>query len=266
MSTAVETPAKRTTRRTGIGTLLRTEAKVWLRDPGAVFFALVFPALILTVLGLVIPSFREPLGVPGLPWPDAPAVTTWVPTVLALAVATIALTTMPVQFATLREKGVLRRLSTTPMPPQHLVGAHLVINTVALVIAAGAAVLAGMTVLGVPPAEHPGTVLLCLVLATTAMFSLGLLVASRARRAPEATGLGMLLYFPSLLFGGVWVPIPVMPAWMLEVSKYTPVGAAAQGMTAGWGFDDAFPLVQVLVLVGWTVVLFPLGVRLFRWT
>jgi len=249
----------------GFGTLFATEAKVWLRDPGAVFFALVFPVLLLVALGLVIPDFRTPMDEPGLPWASAPAVTIWMPTVLALAVATISLTTMPVQFATFREKGVLRRLATTPMPPQNLIGAHLVINVLALLVAAAAAVVGGMAVLGIPAAVDPLVVLLCFVLATTAMFCLGLLVAARAARGTSASGLGMLIYFPSLLFSGVWVPLPVMPDWMLEVSKYTPIGAAAQGMLAGW-FGDGFPLSQVLVMLAWTVVLFPLGVKLFRWT
>lgn len=248
-----------------VGTLLRTETRVWLRDPAGVFFALAFPALILVALGLLIPAFSEPIEDRPLPWDTAPGVTVWVPTMLGLAVATISLTTMPVQFATFREKGVLRRLATTPMPPQRLVGVHMVINVVALLVAGAAAVIGAVTILDVPFAVDPATVVLCFVLATTAMFSLGLLVASWAERATAASGLGMLLYFPSLLFSGVWVPIPAMPDWMQEVSRYTPVGAAAQGMMAGW-FGDDFPLTQVIVLVAWTAVLFPLGVRLFRWT
>lgn len=262
--TAVETARGLRSAR-GFRTLLTTETRVWLRDPAAVFFALVFPALILVVLGLVIPTFRDPLQEPGLPWESAPTVTVWMPTVLVLAVATISLSTMPVQFATFREKGVLRRLATTPMPPQNLIAVHLVINVVALVLAGAAAVAGGMAILGVPFAADPAVVLLCLVLVTTAMFSLGLLVAARAERATAASGLGMLLYFPSLLFSGVWVPLPVMPDWMRDIARFTPVGAGAEGLTAGW-FGEAFPLTEVLVMLAWTVVLFPLGVRLFRWT
>lgn len=247
------------------GRLLTTELKVWLRDPAAVFFALVFPALLLVGLGLVIPDFGSPIESPDLPWDHAPVVTTWLPTILALAVATIALTTMPVQFATFREKGVLRRLATTPMPPRNLIGAHLVINLGALLVAATAAVVGGMTVLDIPFAVDPLVVLLGFVLLTSAMFSLGLLVAARADRGSAASGIGMLIYFPCLLFSGVWVPIPVMPDWMAQIAKYTPIGAGAQAMTAGW-FGESFPLAEVLVMAAWTVVLLPLGVKLFRWT
>jgi ABC-2 type transport system permease protein len=249
----------------GFGTLFRTELRVWLRDPTAVFFALVFPSLLLLGLGLAIPAFSEPMVDAPPPWDEAPGVTSYLPTILALAVGTISLTTMPVQFATFREKGILKRLSTTPMPPQNLIGAHMVINVLALVVSAGAAVVGGMVVLGVPLAADPLVVLLVLVLSTTAMFSLGLLVAAQAEKGSTASGLGMLIYFPSLMFSGVWVPLDVMPDWMREIGLYLPLGASAQGLTAGWFGTDGFPLAQVLVLAGWTLVLFPLGVKVFRW-
>lgn len=268
--TAVETtaPARASLgglRARAFRTLLATELKVWLRDPTAVFFALIFPSMLLLGLGLAIPAFSEPMTDAPPPWNEAPGITSYLPTIIALAVGTISLTTMPVQFATFREKGILKRLSTTPMPPQNLIGVHMVINVLALIVSAGAAVVGGMVVLGVPLAADPLTVLLVLVLSTTAMFSLGLLVAARAEKAQTASGLGMLIYFPSLMFSGVWVPLSVMPDWMREIGLYLPLGAAAQGMTTGWFGNEGFPLAQVLVLTAWTLVLFPLGVKLFRW-
>ncbi|MCP2266385.1 ABC transporter permease [Promicromonospora thailandica] len=258
--------AVRARRVRGFGTLLATELKVWLRDPTAVFFALVFPTALLLGLGLAVPAFSDPMVEAPPPWNTAPGITSYLPTIIALAVGTIALTTMPVQFATFREKGVLKRLSTTPMPPQNLIGAHMVINVLALIVSAGASVVGALTVLGVPMAADPFTVLLVLVLSTTAMFSLGLLVAARAEKGTTASGLGMLIYFPSLMFSGVWVPLSVMPDWMQTIGLYLPLGAAAQGLTVGWFGTDGFPLAQVLVLAAWTLVLFPLGVRLFRWS
>ncbi|WP_275006860.1 ABC transporter permease [Promicromonospora iranensis] len=247
-------------------TLFGSELRVWLREPTGVFFALIFPSLLLLGLGLAIPDFSKPMVDAPPPWNEAPGVTSYLPTIIALAVGTISLTTMPVQFATFREKGILKRLSTTPMPPQNLVGVHMVINVLALIVSAGAAVVGGMVVLGVPFAADPLVVLLVLVLSTTAMFSLGLLVAARAEKGQTASGLGMLIYFPSLMFSGVWVPLSVMPEWMQEIGLYLPLGAAAQGLTMGWFGNEGFPLAQVLVLTVWTLVLFPLGVKLFRWS
>ena len=79
----------------GFGTLFTTELKVWLREPTGVFFALVFPSLLLLGLGLAIPDFSQPMTDAPPPWNEAPGVTSYLPTIIALAVGTIALTTMP---------------------------------------------------------------------------------------------------------------------------------------------------------------------------
>jgi hypothetical protein len=84
-------------------------------------------------------------------------------------------------------------------------------------------------------------------------------------KGERASDLGALIYFPSLMFSGVWVPLDVMPDWMREIGLYLPLGGAAQGLTTGWFGNEGFPPAQVLVLAAWTLVLFPLGVKLFRW-
>ncbi|WP_125776361.1 ABC transporter permease [Antribacter gilvus] len=254
----------------GFGTLLSTEARVWLREPVAVFFALAFPVVLLVGFGYLIPGLREPMSDAPPPWNDESAMSFYLPSVLALSIATVALTVIPVTFATFREKGVLRRLATTPMRPQAIVGVHLVINLAAVLVASLLAVAGAMLAFGVPLPENPGVVLLSFVLGVAAMYSLGLLVSARAPRGTTASGVGMLLYFPSMLVSGLWTPGPAMPDWLETLGKFTPIGASAQGMTIGWLGEvmtgEVFPAVQIIVMVVWTAVLFPLGVKLFRWT
>lgn len=245
--------------------LLATEARLWLREPGTVFFALAFPTVLLLGVGFAIPGMRTPIEDAPPPWGGVTPVALYLPVVLAAAIATPALTTMPVHFATFREKGVLRRLSTTPMRPQRLVGAHLVINLVAVVVATSLAVLVGQLAFGLVAPRSLPTVLLAFVLGVVSMYALGTLVAARAPRASTASAVGTLIYFPLLFLSGLWTPGPIMPEAVRVVGGYTPLGAAAQAMTAGW-FEDGFPAHQVVVMVAWTAVLLPLGVRLFRWS
>src|SRR5690606_37608191 len=157
----------------GFGTLLRTEARLFLRDGTAAFFALVFPTVLLVGVGLAIPGMREPITGAGAPWDGLTAIATYVPIVLAAAVATPALTTMPVTFATAREKGLLRRLSTTPMRPQGVVVAHLVINLVAGVVSSAVALVVGELVFGLPATRNAGTGALAFVLGVATIDALG---------------------------------------------------------------------------------------------
>ncbi len=249
----------------GFGRLLRTETVVWLRDAGAVFFGIAFPTVVLLGVGLAIPGMRDVITDAPPPWAGLTPIALYLPVVLATAIGTSALTVMPVTLATFREKGVLRRLSTTPMRPQGLIASHLVINLGSTLAASLVALVVGTLVFDAVSPRQVGVVLLAFVLAVAAMFALGTLVAARAQRGATASAIGMTIYFPFLLFAGLWTPGPVMPDVLRDVGRFTPLGAASQAMTEGW-FGDGFPAFQMVVLLAWTAVLLPLGVRLFRWS
>jgi ABC-2 type transport system permease protein len=251
----------------GFRTLLRTETVVWSRDLSIVFFGLLFPTVLLVGVGLVIPGMQDPItdAPPDSVWYGLTPVAIYVPTVLASALATASLTVMPAAFGGFREKGVLRRLATTPMRPQGMVAAHYVINLAATLLASLVALLVGQLVFGITAPRHVGVVLLSFALGLAAMFALGTLIAARVPRAATASAVAMPVYFPLLLLAGMWTPGPVMPEALRVVGRYTPLGAAAQAMTTGW-FEEGFPATQVVVMVVWTAVLAPLGIRLFRWT
>ena len=248
----------------GFGTLLRTETRVWLRDGATVFFSLAFPTVLLLGVGFGIPGMREPMADVPAPWQGLTPVAAYVPVLLAVSLATPLLTVMPVAFGQYRERGVLRRLGTTPMRPQALVVTHLVINLVAIVVASLVILLAGQLVFGLRAPAHLGIVVLGYVLGIAAMYSVGVLVAARVPRGSAASGIGSLLYFPMLFFAGVWTPGPTMPDAVAAIATFTPLGAAAQAMTAGW-FGEAFPALRLVVLAAWTAVALPVGIRLFRW-
>ncbi|UZN02824.1 ABC transporter permease [Cellulomonas sp. S1-8] len=241
------------------------EARLFVRDPSVLFFALGFPALLLTVLGLVMPWADEPYDAEDPLLSKVTAITGYTPIVLSLAVATVALSTFPAVVATYRQRGVLRRLSTTPVGPARLLVAQVVVNLVALVAAALLAVGSGLVVLGISMPADPLTVALAFLLAVLAAFALGSLVAALAPTAAAANGWGMTLYFVSLFFAGVWLPLPLMPDVVQTIAGYTPLGAATQAMTAAW-VGQPFPTGEMLVMAAWAVIATPIAVRLFRWT
>jgi len=263
--TPASADARRRTRGGALARMTAVEARLFLRDPSVFFFALVFPALLLTVLGLVMPWADQPYDESDPLLGAVTAITGYTPIVLSLAVATVALSTFPAVVATYRQRGVLRRLSTTPVGPARLLVAQVVVNLGALVAAALLAVVAGVVVLGISLPVEPVTVVLAFLLAVLSAFALGSLVAALAPTAAAANGWGMTLYFVSLFFAGVWLPLPLMPDAVQTIAGFTPLGAATQAMTAGW-VGQPFPVTQLLVMAAWVVVGVPVAVRLFRWT
>ena len=161
--------------------------------------------------------------------------------------------------------GVLRRLATTPLPASRLLTAQLLVLGATLIAAALLAVGAGVAVLDVSLPADPLVVVLAFVLAAAASLAVGCLIAARVGSVGGATGIGMTVYFVSLFFAGVWMPLPLMPEVVQTISEWTPLGAASQALAAGW-YGQAFPALELAVMAGWTVLLVPLAAKLFRWT
>jgi ABC-2 type transport system permease protein len=187
-----------------------------------------------------------------------------VPILIAMGVAFFALTTLPQLFGTYREKGVLRRMRTTPIKPRVMLGAQMLMATamsvaVMLVVLAIARLAFHVDLPGQPVAYLIGYVLMAL-----AMFAIGLLVAALAPSGKGAGAIATLLFFPNMFFAGLWLPRDKMPDVLRRISDFTPLGAGVrtlQDATAGhWP-----QLLSVAVMLGWTIVAGGLAARYFRW-
>jgi ABC-2 type transport system permease protein len=106
------------------------EIRLFLREPAAVFFAVLLPTILVVILGS-IPAFR----IPSKDLGGLRVVDLYVPISIALSLALLALTAMPSYLGTYREKGILRRLAVTPMPPARLLLAQLLTNLLMAIVA-----------------------------------------------------------------------------------------------------------------------------------
>jgi ABC-2 type transport system permease protein len=106
--------------------------------------------------------------------------------------------------------------------------------------------------------------LLVYILTVTSLFAVGLCIAALVKNLPVAQGIGGVLFFALMFFGGVWIPRPLMPPVLVNISDWTPLGAsvgsmqvAMQGLFSAWQF--------LLVLAAYTIVFGYLAVRYFKW-
>ncbi|MGH3878586.1 MAG: ABC transporter permease [Actinophytocola sp.] len=239
--------------------LTLTETKLFLREPAAVFFMLVFPPALLVIFGLV-PSFREPN-------PDLGGlrmISLYTPIVIAMALALMALSALPQMFATYREKGILRRMRTTPVRPAFLLGAQLLMCTIVSVIVLVVLLAIGRLAFDVELPTQAAGYVLSYVLTVVSMLSIGLLLASLAPSARGAGAIGSVLFFPMVFFAGLWAPREVMPEVLRRISDFTPLGAGVQSL-ADAAAGHWPQLLHVAVMLGWTVVAGGLAARYFRW-
>ncbi len=240
--------------------LVQIEAKLFFRDPAALFFGLFFPGTLLLVLGLFFPGFTEPSADLG----ERAFIEFYAPVVLVFGLATVGLVTLPPTMATYRQLGILRRLRATPVHPYQLLQAQVTVSLAVAIVAAVGTLLVATVAFDVPFPERPGWFAASFGLSAAAIFAVGLVIAARAKTAGAGQGVGMATYFPLLFFAGVWVPRSVMSDTLRTVSDLTPVGAAAQALEDSWmGFAPSS--LHVAVLAFWALGLGALAVRVFRW-
>lgn len=236
-----------------------TETRLFFREPMLVFFALAFPPILLAIFG-AIPSFREPdpsLG--GLRVIDL-----YVPIVVAMSLAMFALNSLSQLFASYREKGVLRRMRTTPVKPAMMLGAQLLMSTLLSVLTMAVVLAVGRLAFDVRLPGQPAAYLIGYLLAALAMFAIGLLVASLAPSGKSAGAVGTVLFFPIVFFAGLWLPRDNMNDVLRTISDLTPLGAGVQALQDATGGHWPQPL-HLAVMLGWTMVAGGLAARYFRW-
>lgn len=239
--------------------LTTTETRLFFREPMLVFFVLAFPPVLLVVLGS-IPSMREPSEDLG----GARAIDLYVPIVVAMSLAMFALNSLSQLFATYREKGVLRRLRTTPVEPRVMLGAQLLMSTIMSVVTLLVLSAIGRLAFDVPLPQQLPAYLIAYLLTALSMFAIGLLVASLAPTGKSAGAIGTLLFFPMLFFAGLWIPRAEMNDVLRTISDFTPLGAGVQSLQdAAAGHWPQ--LLHLAVLLGWTILAGGLAARYFRW-
>ncbi|MFF7278857.1 ABC transporter permease [Streptomyces griseorubiginosus] len=239
--------------------VLRTEVRLFRREPGALFWILLFPTLLLVILGS-IPSFRNhdpDLG--GLRTIDV-----YVPVAVLLGLIVGGLQSMPQTLTGYRERGILRRMSTTPVRPTALLTAQMTVYGGAALASALLALAVGRFAFAVRLPEQPLGYLLALVLAVLAALALGAVVSALSRTTKIAGAIGSAVFFPAMFCAGVWAPVQTMPHVLARIVGYTPFGAAAEALNrAAAGHWPGWTHVGVLVV--WTLLLTGAASRWFRW-
>jgi ABC-2 type transport system permease protein len=241
------------------GRIVRNEARLARRQPFPIIGSIALPVVLMIIFGEIPSSSQVISTLGGLTLFDV-----YLPIIMVLGLTMLTLLGLPGPLVSYREIGVLRRLSTTPVPPSWLLAAQVVVQL-------GAA-LAGLLIVNVMsvtafgaavPKSVTGLALSCL-LAIAGLFALGLLIAAAAPTSGSVNAIGRLALVPLMFFAGLWLPRALMPAILQDISDYSPLGAAVEAIQYSMqtGFPPARPL---LVLAAYAVIFGFAARRFFRW-
>jgi ABC-2 type transport system permease protein len=239
--------------------LARTEIKLFLRDLPASVTTLAIPVLLVAAFGL-IPGFGD--AAPDL---GGQSGTQFIASIsVGIAIAVLGFAVLPGGLAANREKGILRRLATTPVAPSRMLAAQVTVCAGALAFSLLLVLGAARLGYGVPLPAEPLRFALVVLLGAAAMFSLGLLIGALAPTARSGSALGMALFFPSMFLAGVYVPREALPPAVQHISDFTPLGACVQALRDAWVGHGVRPL-HLAIMAGYAVAACLVAPRVFRW-
>ncbi len=232
--------------------------KLFLREPVALFFTILFPLMLLLLFGAIFGNDPD-AAYGGFGYIDS-----YVPALAAIVVGTVALQTIPISTATQREQKVLRRFKATPMRPTTYILADVLSQFIVANIGMLVVIIVAKLVFNLRFAGSAWQVYLAFTLSTLAFFSIGYIIASVMPTSRMAQAVGSVLYFPMLFLSGAAFPLTMMPSAMQTVAQFIPMTQMVillKSLWFGLGWDMTAVLSLSIMLVLGTLI----SAKVFRW-
>lgn len=244
----------------GFWKLTWTEVKLFLREPMAAFFTLAFPLMMLFLFGSIYGNKPTPF------FGGYGSVDVSVPAYTAMIIATSGLLSLTISMASYREQGILRRLRATPLRPQAILGAQVIVIFLMTLLGMVLLVIAGRLVYGLRFEGNPFNVLAAFVLSSMSFFALGFVLAGLLPTARTAQIVGMALFYPMIFLSGAAIPREVLPENIRQFAQVLPLSHVVTLLRGLWMGDSwGKYLWETVILVTLLIVGVLVSSKTFRW-
>ncbi len=244
------------------GAQARYALKGFLREPRAFVFTVVMPLFLLVILNGIFHGNSSFFRL------RVPFAVYYTPAIISYQVMLAGYSSLLIAVTTERERGMLKRLRGTPMPSWVFLAGEILRTIVVVAVTVVVLVAVGVGVYHVRIQVHTVIGLaVYTVLGTACMCALGLATTRVCATTDAAAAAGP---FISLILGfisGVFIPAPVMPAWLLDVGKLFPLEHLARGLQRAFAVQGSTGItaVDLAALVAWGAAGLIVSLVTFRW-
>lgn len=170
-------------------------------------------------------------------------------------------------FPRLKQRGVLRRYHTTTLKVWQYFVANVLSNAFVGLLAVAFMLVAALTMFDLDMRGNYLILALIVVLGTIMLFGIGLALGGWAKNENQAAPLAQLVTLPMMFLSGVFFPTFLMPDLLQKVTQFIPltpvVDAVRLTITENASLVDLAP--QLGIILGWTVIIYAIAFKVFRW-
>ncbi len=231
------------------------EFRTGIRDKNLLFLNYLFPLIFYLMMGFIMADIN-----PGF-------VETIVPGMAVFAVMAAYLMGVPVFIVKAREDGIFRSYKVNGVPPLPILLVPALTTTLHMTIVMLLITLTARPLFNAPLPATWWTFIVVFTAFAVAMAGISVMIGVLSPSTNFQVMLSQLIFIPSVLLGGMMVPLNILPTAAVSVARLLP---AAQAMNAFNGLAmglqaDFNAWVSVAALVASGVIGFGLAIYMFNW-
>lgn len=240
---------------------IRHQNRVFWRTPVAAFFTLVLPIFFLVLFSVIFGTSEVAEGYEFSQF--------FAPAMAVFAAGSSTFTTLAIGTALDRNRGILKRVRGTPLPPWVYMTGRIGSGVWIAVISVVVMFLVGWAFFGfVMLWDNLGEAAAVFVVGVATFSALGLSVCALVRSADATPAVANAVFLPMAFVSGIFIPLDDAPRWLVTLGDIFPLkhfaepfGAAFNpfhtGVVLGW---------EDLAVMGvWLVAGLVVTTRFFRW-
>jgi ABC-2 type transport system permease protein len=245
----------------GLWKLTWLETKIFLREPLGAFGSVVLPVILFVVAGRLAGG-----GLPSRSVAVSGFLRVSLPVFVAVLISLSGVLSLVTIISIYREGGILKRLRATPLRPQTILTAQVLVKMLLTLAAMALMVLAGKRYYPVNVHVPVFGFAMALLLSTWSILSMGFVIASVVPSARFAQPVGAVLLYPMFGLCGLFVPLEILPRGLQAVAHLLPLTYAVsllQGIWKGEQWSAHLGDIAALVLI--FVICTAVSAKVFRW-
>jgi len=246
----------------GLWRLAWLEIKIFLREPLGAIGTLLMPVAVFLIAGR---AMNRGSGRPPTPQ-GAEFLVSVLPVLASVFMAIGAVMSLVTIISVYREGGILKRLRATPLRPQTILSAQVLVRLLFTALSLTLMILAGRRFYPVGLNAPVISFAIALLFSTLSILSIGFVIASLVRTARFAQPVGALVFYPMIALSGLFAPIDALPSALQVVARLLPMTYVVSLLRGIWSGESWFVHAgDVVALVVAGLVCTAVSARVFRW-